>query len=84
VHVRALGLALSTADPFDPPTIEAVLRKVAEERGLKAAALIHPTRIAVTGQAVGPGLFDVVAVLGRARTVARLQAFEQFLRSAGR
>jgi len=81
-HVQALRVALAAAEPFDAATVEAALRRVADERGLKAAALIHPTRIAVTGQAVGPSLFDVVAVLGRARTVARLEALERFLRSA--
>jgi glutamyl-tRNA synthetase len=52
---------------------------VAEARGVKAAPLIHATRVAVTGQAVSPGLFDVVSVLGRERTLARLDALERFL-----
>ncbi|MDR7420783.1 MAG: glutamate--tRNA ligase [Armatimonadota bacterium] len=78
-NVAALRHALASAEPFDAPTTEAVLRRVADERGIKAAALIHATRVAVTGQAVSPGLFDVLAVLGRARTLARLEALERFL-----
>ena len=81
-HVQALRLVLTTVEPFDAATVEAALRKVADARGLKAAPLIHATRVALTGQAVGPGLFDVVAILGRARAVARLEALERFLRSA--
>ena len=78
-HVTALGEALARVDPFEAAPIEAALRKVAGERGIKAAPLIHATRVAVTGQAVSPGLFEVVAVLGRERTLARLEALERFL-----
>ena len=79
-HVRALAGALSAVDPFEAAPIEAALRQVAAARGVKAAPLIHATRVAVTGQAVSPGLFDVVAVLGRDRTLARLGALEEHLR----
>jgi glutamyl-tRNA synthetase len=81
--VGALRVALAAVDPFEAAAVEASLRTVAELRGIKAAALIHATRVAVTGQAVSPGLFDVLAVLGRERTVARLAALEQFLAAQG-
>ena len=45
---------------------------MADERGIKAGALIHATRVAVTGQAVSPGLFDVLALVGRDRVLKRL------------
>jgi glutamyl/glutaminyl-tRNA synthetase len=80
-HVQALCAALAAVQPFDAPAIVAALRGVADARGVKAASLIHATRVAVTGQAVSPGLFDVVAVLGRERTLARLDALERYLRS---
>jgi glutamyl-tRNA synthetase len=48
------------------------LRGLAESRGLKAAGLIHATRVAVTGRAVSPGLFDVLALLGADRVRARI------------
>jgi glutamyl-tRNA synthetase len=63
---------LATVTPFDPPNLEAALRTVAEEHGIKAGALIHATRVAVTGQAVSPGLFDVLALVGRDRVLRRL------------
>ncbi|MBE3071366.1 MAG: glutamate--tRNA ligase, partial [Acidobacteria bacterium] len=81
-HVRALGEALALVEPFDAAAIETALRKVADTRGIKAAPLIHATRVAVTGRAVSPGLFEVVAVLGRSRTLSRLDALERHLRSA--
>ena len=79
-HLAALGATLAEVDPFEPAVIEAGIRQVAEARGVKAAALIHPTRIAVTGQAVSPSLFDVVALVGRDETLARLVALGRFLR----
>ena len=61
------------AATFDPASIEAALRLSAEARGVKAATLIHAARVAVTGKAVSPGLFEVLALLGRDGTRARLR-----------
>jgi glutamyl-tRNA synthetase len=80
-HVRALGATLAGTNPFDEPTIERDLRTVADAGGMKAGALIHAARTAVTGRAVSPGLFEVLALLGRERVVARLAALERFLAS---
>ena len=57
---------------FDPASTEAALRALAEARGVKAGVLIHAVRVAVTGKTVSPGLFDVLALLGRDRVRARL------------
>jgi glutamyl-tRNA synthetase len=54
---------------------EASLRRVAEARGLKAGTLIHAVRVAVTGTTVSPGLFEVVALVGRARVRERLARY---------
>ena len=53
--------------------IEKAVRGVAERAGVKAALVINATRVAVTGQAVAPPLFDTLALLGQAAVVARLQ-----------
>jgi glutamyl/glutaminyl-tRNA synthetase len=53
-------------------TVMRWLRELAESRGVKPGVLIHATRVAVTGQAVSPGLFDVLELVGRARVLARL------------
>jgi glutamyl-tRNA synthetase len=60
-------------EPFDAATLESALRSLAEARGIKAATLIHATRVAVTGQAVSPSLFDVLELTGRDRVLARLK-----------
>jgi glutamyl-tRNA synthetase len=60
-------------DPFDRTTTERILREIADAKGLKAPALIHATRVAVTGRTVSPGLFEVLELLGRETTVARMR-----------
>jgi glutamyl-tRNA synthetase len=57
----------------DPASLESAIRALADERGIKAAALIHATRVSVTGRAVSAGLFDVLARLGSARVSRRLR-----------
>ncbi len=78
-HVAVWGEALAAVEPFSAAAIEAALRACAESQGIKAAALIHATRIAVTGQGVSPGVFDVVALVGREASVRRLGTLQQFL-----
>jgi len=63
---------LETLEPFDPATVEQALRATAEQSGVKAAALIHATRVAVTGRSVSAGLFELLVLLSRNRVVARL------------
>jgi glutamyl-tRNA synthetase len=71
-HLEVWIDRLATVDPFDAASIEASLRALAAERGIKAASLIHATRVAVTGQTVSPGIFDVIVVAGRERVIRRL------------
>src|SRR5574339_879984 len=71
-HLLAYRDALRTLEPFEPAALEAALRELAVHRGIKTAALIHATRVAVTGRTVSPGLFDVIELIGRDRSVARL------------
>ena len=70
-HLRLLGERLGTAE-FTHDGLESAVRGLAVELGVKPAALMNPARVALTGQAVAPGLFDVMLLLGREKTVARL------------
>jgi glutamyl-tRNA synthetase len=76
---RALIDAFEREDDFRSAALEATLRATAEQSGIKAGALIHATRVAATGRAVSPGLFDVLELLGRTRTVARMRAAERLI-----
>ncbi|HEX8071875.1 MAG TPA: glutamate--tRNA ligase [Pyrinomonadaceae bacterium] len=70
----ALAAKLETVEPWNVETVEAALRAYADEAGVKAGLLINAARTALTGQAVGPSMFEVFDLLGRARSVARLRA----------
>jgi glutamyl-tRNA synthetase len=59
---------------FSEPQAEKLLRDLAAEKKVKAGVLINGARVALTGQAVAPSLFAVMAALGKEKTVARLQA----------
>lgn len=68
------GLAdrLASLDEFTHDATEAALRAFSEEQGVKAGLLINAARTALTGQSVGPGIFDIMVTLGRERTLERL------------
>jgi glutamyl-tRNA synthetase len=71
--------ALPRVEPFTSSTLESALRALAESRGVKAAPLIHATRVAVTGRTVSPGLFDVLELMGPERVAARVRDAINFL-----
>jgi len=70
------GLAdkLETVEPFNVETAEAALRAFADEAGVKAGLLINGSRTMLTGQAVGPSMFEIFVVLGRDASVQRLRS----------
>jgi glutamyl-tRNA synthetase len=70
--LRELGHRYAAAPDFTEASAEEMLRGFATEKGLKAGALINGSRVALTGQAVAPSLFAVMALLGKERVVRRL------------
>jgi glutamyl-tRNA synthetase len=72
---------LSVTEPWERHSLESNLRAFLEPRGVKAAALIHPIRLALTGKTVGPGLFEVVELMGKEKTIIRLKRFVSLLRA---
>lgn len=73
VRMSELHDVLAATDPFDVATTEAALRAHAEAKGVSAGKLIHPLRLALTGRGASPGIFDVMIVLGKERTLNRLR-----------
>jgi glutamyl-tRNA synthetase len=71
--LETLATEFEPLSEWDAASIERVLRSTAERAGIKPAALIHGSRVAVTGRAVSAGLFDVLALMGRDRVVSRLR-----------
>ncbi len=58
---------------FDTQTLERTSRKLIADLGIKSGTLIHPVRVALTGKRVGPSLFELMAVLGKEKVLARLR-----------
>jgi nondiscriminating glutamyl-tRNA synthetase len=71
-RLRKLAGALERVAPFEHDPLEQATRGVAKDEGVKAGEVIMPARIALTGKKVTPGIFDVMLLLGRQRTVRRL------------
>ncbi len=78
---RAHDLAAAVAE-WRAEAIEAPLRALAEGAGLSAGGLFSPIRMAITGQAVSPPLFETMEVVGRERCLARLEGAVRALRAA--
>jgi glutamyl-tRNA synthetase len=78
-HIAVLARALAEVSPFDEPHVENAVRGTAADRGIKAGALIHAVRVALTGRTASPGLFEMMALLGREETLARVNALLGFL-----
>jgi glutamyl-tRNA synthetase len=81
-HLAHLDSAFGALETFDAASAESALRRVAEARGVKAATLIHAVRVAITGKSVSPGLFEVLALIGRERAHARLRAAMELISAA--
>jgi glutamyl-tRNA synthetase len=64
---------LESADPWTPEALDAVVRAYAEEAGLKLGKVAQPLRAALTGRVTSPGIFDVLEVLGREESLARIR-----------
>jgi glutamyl-tRNA synthetase len=75
---------LAGVDEWAPAPMEAALRILAEERGVAAGKIFQPLRVALTGLSVSPGIFDVLAMLGRDRSLDRLDRAVRALQGAPR
>ncbi|MBD3415378.1 MAG: glutamate--tRNA ligase [Candidatus Aminicenantes bacterium] len=62
-------------DRFTEEQIEEVLRSRAEKEGVKAALFIHALRVIVLGMKVSPGIFEVLELMGKKRTLRRMEAY---------
>lgn len=71
--LATLAARLESLPEFTLQSTEAAVRGHAQELGIKAGVLINAARVALTGQSAAPGIFDVMVLLGRERTVARLR-----------
>lgn len=82
-RIEALAESLDVG-PWEEESLEARLRALAEARGEGAGKVIHPLRVALTGQQASPGIFEVLVLLGRDESLARMRAALHRIREAAR
>ena len=73
--------AIKADDVYDLASTEAAYNKIAADNGLALGKVIHPTRLALTGRTVSPGMFDVMVLLGKEKTLERLEKAVEFIKS---
>jgi nondiscriminating glutamyl-tRNA synthetase len=71
--LRTLRELLAQAQTFEAAALEAKVREFAEGRGLKFGDLNHVLRVATTGVAIGPGMYDCLEVLGKEESLRRIE-----------
>ncbi|MGI9953361.1 glutamate--tRNA ligase [Moorellaceae bacterium AZ2] len=71
---------LQGLEPFTMETTEKAYRDLAAELNIPAGQLIHPTRLAVSGRTMGPGLFEILELLGKEKVIARLEQAISWIR----
>ncbi|HSG04822.1 MAG TPA: glutamate--tRNA ligase, partial [Nitrospiria bacterium] len=72
-HLENLAKRLEAVSSFSHGNLEKIFNDLMEETGLKLGKLAQPVRVALTGRTVSPGIFDVIEILGKDRTVTRLK-----------
>jgi glutamyl-tRNA synthetase len=70
--LKAYAATIESLEAFEPEPLEAALKQVVSDAGVKAGDLVHAVRVAVSGKTVGPGLYESLAILGREKSLARL------------
>ena len=73
--------AVEADDVYSLETTEAAYNKIAADNNLALGKVIHPTRLALTGRTVSPGMFDVMVLLGKEKTLARLHKAVEFIKN---
>lgn len=73
--------AVEADSVYSLETTEAAYNKIAADNNLALGKVIHPTRLALTGRTVSPGMFDVMVLLGKEKTLARLHKAVEFIKN---
>ena len=71
--IRFLVAQLEAQRGFNDASIEAAFVQTMEKTGLKLGKIAQPVRVALTGKTVSPGIFEIIRVLGKEKTLARLR-----------
>ncbi len=70
---------LENINDFTPEGIEICIRNLAEDKGVSAAKVIHPLRLALTGKIASPGIFEIIQILGKKESIYRIECAIKFI-----
>lgn len=82
-RMRQLEERIRAVDPWNHDMIKVAYEKLAEESGQGLGKFVHPTRLALTGKSVGPGLFELAELLGKETCLARMQRAIEYIQTLG-
>jgi glutamyl-tRNA synthetase len=71
-RLQAVRDALASLQSFDAAELETTMKATANNLGVKVGALVHPTRLALTGSNAGPSLYHLLEILGKEKVLARI------------
>lgn len=77
--LRMLKEEWENLDTFSTYNLEKSLKELAEKLNISTGTLIHPIRVALTNKTVGPSLYELVEVLGKEKTLKRIEKFIKYL-----
>lgn len=81
-YIKRVEEKLAGIELVSHETLEKLFSEVCEEFNLKLGVIAQPVRVALTGKKVSPGIYDVIQVLGRERTIKRLESAEKMIKDA--
>ncbi len=77
--IRRAAEKIGQLEQFELESTEAAYRALSEDLEISTSRLIHPTRLALSGRTMGPGLFEMMVVLGREKTLNRLEKAAKYI-----
>lgn len=82
-HMQKIANTLNGVASWDHDTLKAAFEKLVSDSGLGLGQYVHPTRLALTGKSVGPGLFELTELIGKEESLRRMSAAIEFIRKRG-
>ena len=70
---------MQTIEPFNVDEIKKMVQQLCKEQQMKLSLVAQPLRIAIIGKSSGPGIFDLMSILGKDFVIKRLQEFVHYL-----
>lgn len=71
-RLQLLRPVLALVEPYEPSVLEESVKELVQRQGWQLGQIIHPLRVAITGKSVGLGLYEALVILGRERSLARI------------